>query len=497
MLMIAGLAALGASLDASAVTVSRGRQVLLSRGLQLQSLVFFDQPGVPNININRWQTANFTAINFWEAQNPSLPSQMPPGTPWARQYVPPAPANYLYTDELSYVNTLVSLQYADELQDLSASNLNVINSAYRNWNTRFPNTLAFTNFSILTSDADLNNYIDATHPDMLSFDLYPHRYDRPLADWYSNMQKYRTAALAGYTVSPGVNSGPLPYAQFLNTSRTSPGGSLPTPSFIRLQQNASWAFGYTFTTAFVYNGYNESDLSAVMFNGLGDASPTPVFDYVKETNRQSRNLGPALIRLVSTDLRYVTGQHPNTDPFDPDGDANVLPDRLTRGSAATGWGNPYITDVSATNIGNTNLQSYLFTQTRALPGDVLLGYFNVLNESFDGPATAETYFMLVNGLTEADGTAPADTRQRIIMNFNFATSGITSLQRLSRDTGLVELVPLVHDSGSFYHLDLLLDGGAGDLFKFNTGATFVPEPASASVAAFLAVAALSRRVRGK
>ena len=40
--------------------VSRGRQVLLNRGLQLQTLVFFDQPGVANIDINRWKSANFT-----------------------------------------------------------------------------------------------------------------------------------------------------------------------------------------------------------------------------------------------------------------------------------------------------------------------------------------------------------------------------------------------------------------------------------------------------
>jgi hypothetical protein len=460
-----------------AYPVSRGRQVLLNRGLQLQSLVFFDQPGVANIDINLWKSANFTTINFWEAQNPLLPSQMPAGTQWSRQYVPPAPANYLYAAELPYVKNLASLQYADELPNLSPSTLNSINTAYRNWNANYPNTIAFTNFSILTSDADLANYIDATHPDMLSFDLYPQRYGTPLADWYSNMQKYRAAALAGYTVN-GVNSGPLPYAQYLNTCRTSPTGSLPTPSFIRLQQNASWAFGYTFTTAFVYNAYNDSDVSAAMFTGKGDSTPTPVFDYVKETNRQSRNLGPALIRLVSTDVRFIPGRHPNSNPLDVDGDANSLPDRLTAGSAGTGWGHEYLKNVSVTNIGNSNTQTYLTTQ-RKLAGDVIFGFFNVLDEAFDGPAaTGETYFMVVNGLTETDGAAPADTRQRITLNFNFGTSGINSLQRMSRDTGQVEAVPLVSDGGASFHLDLTLDGGAGDLFKFNTGAPFVSTLAS-------------------
>jgi hypothetical protein len=44
---------------------------------------------------------------------------------------------------------------------------------------------------------------------------------------------------------------------------------------------------------------------------------------------------------------------------------------------------------------------------------------------------------------------------------------------LSRDTGFVETVNLTSDGSSLYHLDLVLDGGTGDLFKFNNGGTFV------------------------
>ena len=77
------------------------------------------------------------------------------------------------------------------------------------------------------------------------------------------------------------------------------------------------------------------------------------------------------------------------------------------------------------------------------------------------------------------------------------TSGL--LQRLNRDTGDVELVPLDHVSGSVFRLELLLDGGTGDLFKFNTGAPFiVPEPsalltAAVALMAFLVVVARSRK----
>ena len=87
--------------------------------------------------------------------------------------------------------------------------------------------------------------------------------------------------------------------------------------------------------------------------------------------------------------------------------------------------------------------------------------------------------MILNGLSDADGSA-ADCQQDIDIQFNFGASGIDGLLRLDRDTGLVENVPLVYDgSGGMYHLDLILDGGTGDLFKFNDGGTFVtPEPSA-------------------
>ncbi len=44
---------------------------------------------------------------------------------------------------------------------------------------------------------------------------------------------------------------------------------------------------------------------------------------------------------------------------------------------------------------------------------------------------------------------------------------------MSRETGLVQELSLVSDGGSLYHRDLILDGGTGDLFKFNNGGTFV------------------------
>jgi hypothetical protein len=64
---------------------------------------------------------------------------------------------------------------------------------------------------------------------------------------------------------------------------------------------------------------------------------------------------------------------------------------------------------------------------------------------------------------------------------------------MSRTTGGIELVPLQALGGSNYRLQLTLDGGTGDLFKFNTGAPFVPEPGAAGVMGFVLAALNFRR----
>ena len=67
----------------------------------------------------------------------------------------------------------------------------------------------------------------------------------------------------------------------------------------------------------------------------------------------------------------------------------------------------------------------------------------------------------------------------------------------------MEEVSLTHLTGSRYYLDLALDGGTGDLFKFNNGGVFVPEPGTicllGNLFGALAVWRLRRRIlcRGK
>jgi hypothetical protein len=133
----------------------------------------------------------------------------------------------------------------------------------------------------------------------------------------------------------------------------------------------------------------------------------------------------------------------------------------------------YMTGISAINPGSLN---------NGRKGDVIIGFFKPLHESFDGAGYSnQRYFMIVNGLTHGTGSA-YDTRQEITVDFNFGTSGLNSLQRMRRSDGVVETITA---GGSYsgltwtntgtgtYRLDLTIDGGTGDLFKYNTDAPFV------------------------
>jgi len=206
-------------------------------------------------------------------------------------------------------------------------------------------------------------------------------------------------------------------------------------------------------------------------------------------NAESGNLAPALERLVSTDVRIVSGKY--RDPFSSlfswilNALIGIIGNHLDVSSRLTvllpglwakniplpegmkSWTKdaaPYITNIRQTNLGVAN---------DGLPGDILMGYFRPLHEDFDGPEYAgEQYFMIVNSTAFQNATSE-ETSQQIEIRFDFSGTNITSLQRLNRVSGEVEEVFPKPEGKGKYLLDLRYGGGEGDLFKFNTGAPFV------------------------
>ena len=453
--------------------LSRGHRILLRKGLQIQGMAHPIVRGTGEevgLDLDRWAESNFTSVNLnWNDMTENYVGPAP-GIPWARLAVwTPNSQWALRPAEMPYLPSMVSFQYSDE-DDISDPG---ILAGAATWlasaRIKYPNVLTHLNqWGSQHTVAELQNFLVQAQPDMVMFDTYPfHGSGDPAGgsptEFYEHMQKYRLLGLGGHDAT---GAQPIPYALWLQTSYGYPpvGTHSLSESEMRLNQFSAWAFGYTFTEAYVYTTLDSGGLSqSALFNGVGDSDPTPKFYQMAETNRQSRNLGDALVRLVSTDVRLLMGEH-QVQWWAVD---NVLP------SGVSSWSpdaDPYISSITADNLGSTN---------GGLEGDVIVGYFRPLFDSYDAPEYEdEIYFMIVNGLSDADAEAWR-TKQLIHMDFDFQDSGITRLLRLSRDTGEVEPVELTYVGGSSYSLDLILDGGTGDLFKFDTGEDFlpvVPEP---------------------
>lgn len=434
---------------------SRGREILLNKGLQIEGFVYptledtWDEVG---LNISQLQNAHFTAVNFvWNNKVENYLGSPPGEMLWSRHFY--RTEQTLRQSEQAYLPNLVSLQYRDEQSITHPQNLIDAKNWLAGMRTACPNTISYLNqAATAASEQQLRYFVRYAQPDMIMFDLYPFSgdvswdpYKNGSLTCYSHflerLQVYRTVGLEGID---GTGAKPIPYAVYLQAKRTGTLEHRASESEIRLNQFIPWAFGYTFVTAYLYMSPTAYDpCYSDMFTSVGDTDPTATFDYFTETNRQSCNLGPALVRLKSTDIRIILGQ------------GNVKPYNVSLWTAAS-TEEPYITSI----VNNDSV-------------DVIVGYFKPLSESFDGATYSDQiYFMIVNGFS-APNMSAYTARKQFTINFDFQSSGITSLQRLNRDTGQVETVALIHDGGSLYHLNLTLYGGTGDLFKFNTGAPFV------------------------
>jgi hypothetical protein len=400
--------------------------------------------------------ANFTGINWHFRPINTAFAAAHPKFPWGKWATT---ESSLSLEERPYAESFVCLQYGDE-QSLDDPNFR---AECKKWfsavRPALPNTILYTNqLAFNQTPANVATYMRESQPDMLVMDSYRWRIGNIEGTWHllSDLQRYRRFALLG---NDGTGKRPIPYGVFPQVFHGEGKWRDPSESELRMNHFAAWALGYTVTFVFTYN-YG----TTALFSPSHDAThPTATYEQLKELNRQGRNLGPALVRLVSRDVLFIPGKHndggkaadnkiPIDIPYYPPALSTVNRDKWLVGVDAVA------------NLGKKN---------DGLPGDVLLSWFQVLDESLDGPkANGEWYFMVTNGLVDPTGSA-ADTRQTV--RLDFAANAPRQLQRLNRDTGRVEIIDLqaIREKGGIQRLGVTLDGGTADLFKFNTGAPFV------------------------
>jgi hypothetical protein len=448
---------------AARAEIGKGHRILIEHGLQIQAQAFY----VPqDLGTDRYTfdpkpylDAGFTGINWHNRPLNTDFAAAHPKFPWGRWSTKPLDAELL-PSELPYADRFVTFQYGDE----NPLNNPDIRAEFKSWfdaaRPRFPGTILYTNqLAFDATDANLATYLRESKPDMLCMDSYRWKIGNAEGSWnlLSDMQRYRKWALGGHD---GSGKRPIPYALFPHTFHGENMWRDPSESEMRLNHFGAWALGYTCTFAFTYN-YG----STALFTAGDTSRPTASYQQLKEINRQGRHLGPSLVRLLSRGLLFVPGQHPGTDAKPVPNAVPIDMDAYPGGFNRVTGKDSHVRGVEGiTNLGKAN---------GGLPGDVILSWFQVLDESLDGEAHAgEWYFMVTNALVDPTGSAK-DTRQQI--QINFAEGTPATLQRLSRETGKVEDVPLpvIPETKGRRMLILELDGGTADLFKFKTGAPFV------------------------
>jgi autotransporter-associated beta strand protein len=479
--------------NAQLATLDKGHQLLVNNGLQIWGVATDTSYG---LNYASLENANMNGVMWgFPAVGGTDMNALGPGDKWGKwtdwQYNSnPAngpivtPQTALTAAENARKSDLIALQVGDEINQSDMENgtktrdwlLAAGNGTATTADDVFPNTLLYVNSFFIGNHGNYANFLATANPDAISWDSYPfanpHGHYILPKNWLTLGNIFRRHGLGSYIGA--TNSSPRPYGMFVQTYHDSFAVD-PGEVEIRWQQFAAWTMGYKFVDAFIFSGGN---------NNFGNNPSGPVYQAFQETARQGQNLGPALTKLISYGYgpSFVQGA----------GSTGIPGDWLAFDRNNAQPSQRYLTGISnVTNLG---------TKNGGLSGDVYVGFFNPLHLSFGDPA-GTTYFMVMNGLGgdltlpngQSDNTATvAETRQQMTLNFDFGVTGINSLERLNRNTGLVEVISTSFNDGGNtvftslgngkYQLQLRLDGGTGDLFKYNDGSPFVGVQAATPVA---------------
>src|SRR5579884_622840 len=423
LLRLAGLLAifLFASVTSTPAQISKGYQILLNRGLQIEGLSQWDDYW----HMNTFTNMYYTSGNWGYSWNPSLLGT-PPGVPWSRWVsssndMPPEVENGV--DETPYMSQLISLEMGDEY-DLNdgqtfTNDVNWFNSVRSN----FPNTILYINsYGGQLSDSTLGNFIAQAQPDMICFDAYPFEDDwnsgtpnsGPYTSWLSELRRYRQ-----WSISAGI-----PFGAYMQTFHAVQNYNNtiyrnPSPSELRFNVSAALAFNAKVVIDFTYNS-GATSLFSILPNGYsGDLYTNTLTAEKADANRRAQNLGRALMCLqpiydihnqnqtnpppgpassdscaclaqgTTTSIMIIQGKYlsggttnittPPPISFQEDPETTSLNPANPANTFYTWWefqkNDPYLSGWAITNKGTLN---------NGLPGEVFISWFKPLSQSFIG-----------------------------------------------------------------------------------------------------------------
>lgn len=454
----------------------RANRLLIKHGLQLQCWVATDNyelggaAGQPAYNMlpSDWALTGFTGPTFFGPPliNPSYFESFPESQ-WAIAKAPHGDQldveptdyeqrnGYLSDEQKAHIDKLTTVCFGDE-EAYSYELVGKLKAWYDLSRRLYPDVLVHNNQYIgQWTESNMRTYIREAKPDLITYDWYYFHTSDPATyigarDMAEDLQIYRNLALEGWN---GDKSDYLAFGQYI-LGFTNEGTYRPTESQLRLYYYLTWTLGGKWINWFRYlqgDGYGgktaPTQWALLLENGM-PGQPTHYMDWVNLCNTESKYIGDYLVRLKTTDVRYVAGS-----------------DKYTEGKPG--------------NIGDFSPSaSYIKTISAEIPDepgqgtDLYLGFFGIIPEEEQGDPGffregEDKFFMITNGWASMTVQTAEDLSQKIRFAIDMEEAGAASCAWINPHTGQREVLNPVEQTDGLTYYEVELWGGSGALFMLN------------------------------
>lgn len=349
---------------------------------------------------------------------------------------------------------MVSVCFGDE-ENYSDAVLSHLKAWFNVARAHYPDVLIHNNqFPGQWSNADLRKYIKTAKPDLLTYDWYyfhtsdPENY-KGAKDIAGHLMNYRTLALEG---TDGNHKNYIAFGQYIQ-GFVNQGTYVITESQLRLYYFMTLTFGGKWLNWFRYlqgDGYggktNPTDWSLLFEHGM-PGKPTIHMKWANKCNEECMYLSDYIVRLKTTDVRYVPGTSLLTEG---------CPNNMT----------PF--DKASSCI--KKIQGRLMEDDKETEngGDLYLGSFAIIPQEEQGdPLFFEnpnaTFFMVTNGLSSKQEKEAEPLTQMVTISIDMTDFKEKRFSWFNMDNGQKEELPPIEENGKEKVYKFPLNGGSGTL----------------------------------
>lgn len=454
----------------------RSNRILIKNGLQIQCWLATDnfelagKAGQPAYVMlpSDWEKTGFTAPTFFGPPliNTSFFKAFP-NSQWSMAKAPygeqlkKGPTDYeknygfLKEEHKLHLNKLISICFGDE-EGFSETNMYYLKDWYALSRKLYPDVLLHNNqYPGLWSTANLLKYVKVTKPDLITYDWYYFRTDNNdryigAKDMAEHIKTYRDVALEG---TNGDKKDYIAFGQYIQ-GFVNQGTYKITESQLRLYYFMTLTFGGKWLNWFRYlqgDGYGGATAPTVwslLFENGMPGKPTIHMTWANKCNKECMNLSDYLVRLKTSDVRYV----PGTKEY-----SEGLPRNVYAFNPSSG----YVKQIQG---------RFLINEHESQQGaDLYLGYFNIIPKEEQGdPAFFENpemkFFMITNAMASKVEQLAEPLSQSVTFSIDTSLLKKKKVYWINLQNGKREELTAIKNTANESVYKCVLKGGTGTLF---------------------------------